>query len=201
MAAGVPLVTTRVGQAAELVVDGENGLLADVDDVDALGCRGRRVSMTTRRWLRGFAPAGRPTAEANAEERLDSRWAALLDGFVRKAVARLTARASGRYARAALALGASARADAACDGSARLLRPRPRAASRASRSPEGRRSSSGSPRRFPNDPTDFNLLYLGSTWLPRDLDALLRLARRRGVPVVVNQDGVAYPGWAGERDG
>ena len=28
---------------------------------------------------------------------------------------------------------------------------------------------------------------------------LLRLARRRGVPVVVNQDGVAYPGWAGAR--
>ena len=43
MAAGVPLVTTRVGQAQELVVDGENGLLADVDDVEALGCRGLRV--------------------------------------------------------------------------------------------------------------------------------------------------------------
>ena len=55
--------------------------------------------------------------------------------------------------------------------------------------------------RWPNDPTRFTLLYLGSTWLPRDLGALLRLARRRGVPVVVNQDGVAYPGWAGERDG
>jgi glycosyltransferase involved in cell wall biosynthesis len=53
-------------------------------------------------------------------------------------------------------------------------------------------------RRFPNRPTDFNLLYLGSTALPRDLAALLRLARRRGIKVVVNQDGVAYPGWAGE---
>ena len=53
-------------------------------------------------------------------------------------------------------------------------------------------------RRFPNSSTGFNLLYLGSTSLPRDLDALLRLARRRGIPVVVNQDGVAYPGWAGE---
>ena len=51
--------------------------------------------------------------------------------------------------------------------------------------------------RFPNRPTDFTLLYLGSTWLPRDLRALLRLAERRGVPIVVNQDGVAYPGWAG----
>ena len=52
-------------------------------------------------------------------------------------------------------------------------------------------------RRFPNSSTDFNLLYLGSTSLPRDLEPLLRLARRRGIPVVVNQDGVAYPGWAG----
>jgi glycosyltransferase involved in cell wall biosynthesis len=53
--------------------------------------------------------------------------------------------------------------------------------------------------RFPNSPTDFSLLYLGSTWLPRDLRPLLAIARRRGAPIVVNQDGVAYPGWAGER--
>jgi glycosyltransferase involved in cell wall biosynthesis len=51
---------------------------------------------------------------------------------------------------------------------------------------------------FPNSPRNFNLLYLGSTWLPRDLEPLLRIAERRGVAVVVNQDGVAYPGWAGQ---
>jgi glycosyltransferase involved in cell wall biosynthesis len=51
--------------------------------------------------------------------------------------------------------------------------------------------------RFPNHPTDFNLLYVGSTWLPRDLRALLWLARRRRIPVVLNQNGVGYPGWAG----
>jgi glycosyltransferase involved in cell wall biosynthesis len=51
--------------------------------------------------------------------------------------------------------------------------------------------------RFPNHPTDFTILYLGSTWLPRDLRPLLALARRRRIPVVLNQDGVAYPGWAG----
>jgi len=43
------------------------------------------------------------------------------------------------------------------------------------------------------------LLYLGTTWLPRDLGPLLALVRRRGIPLVVNQDGVAYPGWAGSR--
>jgi glycosyltransferase involved in cell wall biosynthesis len=53
--------------------------------------------------------------------------------------------------------------------------------------------------RFPSSPTGFSLLYLGSNWLPRDLGPLLSLARRRGIPVVVNQDGVAYPGWAGDR--
>jgi glycosyltransferase involved in cell wall biosynthesis len=51
--------------------------------------------------------------------------------------------------------------------------------------------------RFPNHPTDFTLLYLGSTWLPRDLRGLLWLARRRRAPIVLNQNGVGYPGWAG----
>lgn len=51
--------------------------------------------------------------------------------------------------------------------------------------------------RFPNSPTDFSLVYLGTTWLPRDLRQLLWAARRRSAPIVVNQDGVAYPGWAG----
>jgi glycosyltransferase involved in cell wall biosynthesis len=52
---------------------------------------------------------------------------------------------------------------------------------------------------FPNRPRDFNLLYLGSSSLPNDEQAVIRLAKRRGAPVVVNQNGVAYPGWAGER--
>ena len=51
--------------------------------------------------------------------------------------------------------------------------------------------------RFPNNPTDFTLLYLASNWVPRDLRALLWLAGRRGLPLVVNQDGVGYPAWAG----
>lgn len=53
--------------------------------------------------------------------------------------------------------------------------------------------------RFPNHPVGFSLLYLGSNWLPRDLRPLLALARRRRIPVVVNQDGVGYPAWAGDR--
>jgi glycosyltransferase involved in cell wall biosynthesis len=52
--------------------------------------------------------------------------------------------------------------------------------------------------RFPNAPTDFNVLYLGSSSMPRDGAVLARLARRRGAAFVWNQNGVAYPGWYGE---
>lgn len=51
--------------------------------------------------------------------------------------------------------------------------------------------------RFPNHPIGFTVVYLGSNWMPRDLRALLWLARRRDLPLVVNQDGVGYPAWAG----
>jgi glycosyltransferase involved in cell wall biosynthesis len=80
MATGVPLVSTRVGQAQELVEDGENGLLADVDDVEALAAAVQRVhdDQILRRRL---GTAGRATAEAHAEERLDRSWRDLLEGF------------------------------------------------------------------------------------------------------------------------
>jgi glycosyltransferase involved in cell wall biosynthesis len=49
---------------------------------------------------------------------------------------------------------------------------------------------------FPHRPRDFNLLYLGSSSLPSDERMVIRLAQRREAPIVLNQDGVAYPGWA-----
>ena len=81
LATGTPLVTTRVGQAPEIVADGRNGLLAEVDDVEALTGALLRVhdDAALREALRS---AGRGTAEAHAEERLDPSWARLLDGFV-----------------------------------------------------------------------------------------------------------------------
>jgi glycosyltransferase involved in cell wall biosynthesis len=84
MASGIPLVSTRVGQAAELVVDGENGLLADVDDVDALAAAVVRVNADPSLRAR-LRDAGRATAEEHAEERLDARWGQLLEGFVTRA--------------------------------------------------------------------------------------------------------------------
>jgi glycosyltransferase involved in cell wall biosynthesis len=84
MATGVPLVTTSVGHATELVRDGQNGLLVDVDDVDALVAAVERVHSDGELRAR-LRAAGRETAEAHAEERLDPRWDQLLEGFVRRA--------------------------------------------------------------------------------------------------------------------
>jgi glycosyltransferase involved in cell wall biosynthesis len=84
MATGVPLVTTRVGQATEVVVDAENGLLADVDDVEALAAAVVRIHDDAQLRAR-LRAAGRRTAEAHAEERLDPLWDRLLEGFVRRA--------------------------------------------------------------------------------------------------------------------
>jgi glycosyltransferase involved in cell wall biosynthesis len=84
MATGVPLVTTRVGQAPDIVDDGRNGLLADLDDVDGLVDAMRRIyeDPALRERLRA---EGRPAAEGYSEERLDPLWAKLLDGFVSRA--------------------------------------------------------------------------------------------------------------------
>jgi glycosyltransferase involved in cell wall biosynthesis len=84
MAAGVPLVTTRVGQAPEVATDDVDALLADVGDSEALAHAVLRLrdDGALRASLRA---AARRTAEAHAEERLDERWAQLLDGFVRRA--------------------------------------------------------------------------------------------------------------------
>jgi len=54
---------------------------------------------------------------------------------------------------------------------------------------------------FPESPGAFNILYLVSSAQPRHVDELARWARRRGVKVVWNQDGVAYPAWAGRQAG
>ena len=50
---------------------------------------------------------------------------------------------------------------------------------------------------LPNEPRDFNVLYLGSSSRPLDAAALVRVARLRRAAFVWNQNGVAYPGWAG----
>ena len=83
MATGVPLVTTRAGQAPDLVADGENGILVDVEDAEAIAAGLVRIHRDTElaTTLRG---AGRRTAAENSHERLAGRWEALLDGFAER---------------------------------------------------------------------------------------------------------------------
>ena len=81
MATGVPLVTTRVGQAGDLVRHGENGWLAEVDDVESLVTACVCVAEAGEE-LGGVLREGRVTAEANSYEALRPRWRALLRGLV-----------------------------------------------------------------------------------------------------------------------
>jgi glycosyltransferase involved in cell wall biosynthesis len=82
MATGVPLVTTRVGQALDLVRHGENGWLVEVEDVDGLVESAAHVAAAADGELDGVLRAGRETAEANSYEALRPRWRELLHGFV-----------------------------------------------------------------------------------------------------------------------
>jgi glycosyltransferase involved in cell wall biosynthesis len=79
MASGIPLVSTRIGQAQDLVLHETNGWLVDVGNTEGLAAFAAGVRD-------GVDPdllrAGRETAERYALERLDPDWARLLEGFV-----------------------------------------------------------------------------------------------------------------------
>ena len=82
MATGVPLVTTRVGQAADLVRDGENGWLREVEDAEGLAAAAAHVAGTPLASSSASPTSARETAVANSWEALRPRWRELLAGFV-----------------------------------------------------------------------------------------------------------------------
>lgn len=76
MASAVPVVSTRAGQAAELVDDRVNGRLVDVEDAEALAdalCDPR---------LSDYVDSAYETALANSHEAQLPLWRAFFDGFV-----------------------------------------------------------------------------------------------------------------------
>jgi glycosyltransferase involved in cell wall biosynthesis len=77
MASGVPVVSTRVGQAAELIEDGVNGWLADVDDAEVLAERLASIGDAS-----SVVAAGLETARANSYAAQLPEWRAFFDGFV-----------------------------------------------------------------------------------------------------------------------
>jgi glycosyltransferase involved in cell wall biosynthesis len=84
MAAGVPVVSTRVGQAAELIEEGRNGWLVDVEDAEALADRLALVA-ARRSELDAVVAAGLETARRNAYESQVPLWRSFFDGFVEHA--------------------------------------------------------------------------------------------------------------------
>ena len=81
MASGVPLVTTRVGQAMDLVKNGENGWMADVEDVETLAFYVLQIYRSNIVTLMPLLNKGRITAEANNYENQIPLWFEFMKGF------------------------------------------------------------------------------------------------------------------------
>ncbi|MDZ4816296.1 MAG: glycosyltransferase family 4 protein [Verrucomicrobiota bacterium] len=54
-------------------------------------------------------------------------------------------------------------------------------------------------RPYPNTPDQFNVLYMVSSFAPSEAGVLAWASRMKGIPVLWNQNGVAYPGWKRDR--
>ncbi len=74
MASGIPLVTTRVGQAMDLVRPGENGFMVAVEDMEGLAHSVEQVRGLGREARQALLRAGRATAEANSWDRQGGLW-------------------------------------------------------------------------------------------------------------------------------
>lgn len=82
MASGVPLVTTRVGQAMDLVKNGKNGFMSNVEDVESLATSALKVYRSGTAILDPMLKAGRVTAEINSYKSQIPLWANFMNGFV-----------------------------------------------------------------------------------------------------------------------
>ncbi|MBU1567481.1 MAG: glycosyltransferase family 4 protein [Proteobacteria bacterium] len=81
MASGVPLVSTRVGQANDLMKHGENGFLADVEDANDLAKLTAHI-FESRSAILPMIKAGKATAERNCYNAQLQLWKKFFDGFV-----------------------------------------------------------------------------------------------------------------------
>jgi len=82
MATGVPLVTTRVGQAADLVTHSRNGFVVDIEDAHGVADWAGYVAEVADEDLARLVAAGRETAEHCSYVAVAPRWRELLTGFV-----------------------------------------------------------------------------------------------------------------------
>lgn len=84
MASGVPLVTTRVGQAMDIVKHGVNAWMTDVENAEALAAFALQVHRADRDSLNAVLNAGRAAAEANSYDSQTEMWASFMNGFVER---------------------------------------------------------------------------------------------------------------------
>ncbi len=82
MASCTPLVTTRVGQAMDIVKNGENGFMVDVEDVDGLVHDLELIYRMGDDQKRHFLARGQETAQANSLERQGKLWVDFFDGVL-----------------------------------------------------------------------------------------------------------------------
>lgn len=82
MASGVPLVTTRVGHAMDIVKNGLNGWITDVGDVEALVAHSLEVYNSSLEGIQPILENARKIAEENSYEKQTSLWADFMKGFV-----------------------------------------------------------------------------------------------------------------------
>jgi glycosyltransferase involved in cell wall biosynthesis len=82
MASGVPLVTTRVGQAMDIVAHGANGYLVEPEDVDGLAAGLVHVAQAPVEELEALRAAGTATAALHTYDAQALLWRAFLEGFV-----------------------------------------------------------------------------------------------------------------------
>jgi len=83
MASGIPLISTKVGQATDLLEHGKSGFLADIEDASALAHWTATVlaDITLRD---AIIANGLKTAEANDYQNQLPLWQAFMSGFVEK---------------------------------------------------------------------------------------------------------------------
>ena len=205
MATGVPLVTTRVGQAP---ISSSTARTAGWST--SRTSRGSSAARRTSPRRRGRARAACSGRVARPPRRTPTRrcvraGASSFDGFVampddEHEPMELSPARAGRYARAAAAGRGCSSPAGARPGCARLLRPRSRAGARRAsgrrhgEGAEAQRALSEQPDRLLDPLSRLHLASARPRPAPRSLAG-------GGAPIVVNQDGVGYPGWAGEDDG
>ena len=81
MACGIPLVSTKVGQAADLIKHGWNGWLADIGDYEGIAHQVKNV-LEQKSSISGILVNGRTTAQQNSAISLVPMWKNFFEGFV-----------------------------------------------------------------------------------------------------------------------